>query len=179
MELISPDLLAVAKFLADVGQFGFGLVTVLLTIYAATFRRKEIFRSELDKRQLEELTVIRQQLQELFFEFYFLPSIRSAMELMKWSIDDMKSQSPDDWDKYNRYSTSSLSLFYKFQSPDYFLFPKWLDRAAIEDFHQSMRRFAPFTLISSTSQSDAQRTEYMNEIQNMISYLDKQLRQHS
>ena len=176
--MIPPNLLTVATFLADLGQFGIALATVLLAIYAATFRRKQVFRSKLYKRQLEELTVIRQQLNDMFFSFYYLPSMRSTMELMKWNIDDIKTHSPDEWDNYKQYRTSSLCLFYKFQSPDYFLFPKWLDRDAVKEFHQSMRKFAPFTLVSSTSQSDDERQEYMNGIQHMISYLDKQLRQY-
>ena len=178
MELISPGWMTLANFLADFGQFLFGFVAAGLAVYTATVRWKDVFRSELQRRQFDELVSIRHKLHEVFFDFYYLPSIRSTMELMKWNIDELKSRSPDDWDQYKRYNQNSIDLFYKFQSPDYFLFPKWLDISVIQKFSETMKKVAPFTILSSTSQTEEERHTYMNEILSVISHLDVQLRAH-
>ena len=179
MDIISPEYQEIAQFLAHVGQFLFGLVTVLLMAYAAIFRRKEVFRSELQKRQIEELAVIRRQLHEVWFEFFYLPSIRSLMELNNWSFNDLRVHALDEWEKYDRYAKRSLDLFYKFKDPDYYLFPYWLDRDEIDKFCKSMQKFAPFTLLSSTGQPEAIREEYMKEIRALISQLDEGLRKYA
>ena len=77
-----------------------------------------------------------------------------------------------------RYSSCSRSLFYKFQSPNYFLFPRWLDAKRVATLKSVMSPFAPFTLISSTTQDDATRRQYMDAILAFIDYLDQQLQKH-
>ncbi len=75
------------SFLADVGQFSFGLVTVGLTIYAAVFRRNEIFRTSLQKSQFDEVSALRMKLHEIFFDLYYLPHILGMMKTMGWNVD--------------------------------------------------------------------------------------------
>ena len=179
MDIVPAEYQEIAQFLAHVSQILFGLITVLLMAYAAIFRRKEVFRSELQKRQVEELAVIRRQLHEVWFEFFYLPSIRSLMELNDWSFNDLRVHALDDWERYDRYAKRSLDLFYKFQDRNYYLFPDWLDRDKIDKFYKSMQNFAPFTLLSSTGQPESIRKEYMNEILAMISQLDEGLRKHA
>lgn len=178
MQILSPDWIVGAKFLADLGQFLLGLVTVFLALYAAIFRRREIFRSELQKRQFEELAVIRKQLHEIWFEFSYLPFIRSTMKTMNWNLDQLRDNSSDDWNQVKRYHATSLSLFYKFQSSDYFLVPEWMDKQKGREFYHTMEQYVPFTLFSSTSQTDTNREKYLNEILAMILYFDKILRAH-
>lgn len=177
MEPISPTLMKTAEFLAHIGSFLFGFAATALALYAAIFRRTEIFRSELQRRQFDELALVRQQLQNIFFDFYYLPFILSSMKTMSWNLDDLKIQSREDWDQYKQYKNNSLSLYYKFQSPDYFLFPKWVNREPIERFLEAMEGFAPFTLESSTKQTEEERKNYMDEVRRLISYLDKELRE--
>ena len=72
MIAVPPDLLSWADLLSKFGQFLFGLCTLVLAIWAATAKRKDFFRSELSKKQLEEMGEIRVDLQALFFELHYI-----------------------------------------------------------------------------------------------------------
>ena len=156
-------------------SFSRGLPSFLaLCVFAV--RWKDVFRSDLRKRQLDELTTVRRDLHNVWVELYYLPFTRQMMETSHWNFDDLRVQAPDQWEGYTRYSACSRSLFYKLQSPNYFLFPRWLDAQRVTTFKSTMSTFAPFTLMSSTTPDDATRRQYMGEIQAFIDYLDQQLR---
>ena len=128
------------------------------------------------KRQLEELATVRRELHDVWVQLYYLPNTRRMMELWTWNFDDLREQAHDQWEGYMRYSTCSRSLYYKLQSPNYFLFPPWLDGKQVDALTSAMSAFAPFTLMSSTSRDDATRRAYMDAILAFIDYLDRQLR---
>ena len=48
--MVSPELFNLADFLAKLGQFVFGFCTLALGIWAAVFKRRDLFRTELSKR---------------------------------------------------------------------------------------------------------------------------------
>lgn len=98
------------------------------------------------------------------------------METTKWNLDELRQNAPAYWDQYNRYRQNSLDLFYKFQSPQYYLFPDWLDAKLTQDLAKRMECFAPFSLVTSTDLSQAEQAEYTRAILNVISYLDAELR---
>ena len=133
--------------------FGSSLFTALalfLAILVAVVRWKDVFRSDLRKRQLEELATVRRQLHDVWLQFYYLPFTRGVMETSSWNFDDLREHAPDEWEGYMLYSTCSRSLFRKLQSPNYFLFPRWLDTKEVASLKSAMSDFAPFTLLSST-----------------------------
>ncbi|WP_079229800.1 hypothetical protein [Pseudomonas putida] len=173
---LPPELLSWADFLAKIGQFLFGLCSLLLALWAAIYKSKDFFRSELSKRQLEELGSIRSSLQSVFFDFYYMPSIKHTMVSMGWSFEDLKKHDLKLWEQIERYNKTSTDLFYKFIDSNYYLFPDWLEKERLERFGKSMRTFVPFTLSSAVDKSDEVRGSYFNEILNMKEYLDVSLK---
>jgi hypothetical protein len=177
--LVPPELTSWADLLAKVGQFLLGICTLALAILVATVKRKELFRSELDKKRLEELGRVRTMLQTLFFDFYYIPSITGNMSVMGWNLLDLKEKDVDSWDQYQRYKSTGLELFYKFSDSDYYLFPDWINVEKRKQFAVSMRAFAPFTLMSTNSKTPAQREAFANEIVEMKKHFDEALRAHA
>ena len=161
--------------LAGLGNLALATLALILAICVAVIRWKDVLRSDLRKRQLEELATIRRELHDVWVQLYDLPDTRRMMETMEWNFDDLRGQAPDQWESYSRYSASSRSLFYKFQSPNYYLFPRWMDAKRLEALKSAMSTFAPFTLMSSTRPEDATRRQYMDAILAFIDYLDQQL----
>ena len=153
-------------------------VLAALAVVVAIIRRKDVFRSDLRKRQLEELATVRQELHNIWFEIGYLPAIRQMLEINQWNLADLRDKAPDDWEGYRRYSDCSRKVFYKFQYASYFLFPRWLDAQRVTTLKSAMSTFAPFTLLSSTNPEDAIRRQYMDEILAFIAYLDRQIRKH-
>jgi len=172
----SPELPSWADVLSKFGQFLFGLCTLIIAIWAATTKRKELFRSELTKKQLKEVGEIRGDLQSLFFDLYYIPIISQTMRAMEWSIDHLRENDPDAWDQVMRYKRTSLDLFYKFSSRNYYLFPDWLERKKITAFAKAMEVFAPFTLNSTSSKSEEERREYAEIISDLQNHFDEALR---
>ena len=164
-----------AQLLAGIGNFVLAAIALLLAVCVAVIRWKDVFRSDLRKRQLEELATVRRELHDVWLEFYYLPYTRDMMNTSNWNFDDLRDQAPDQWEGYKRYSACSRSLFFKLQSPNYFLFPRWLDAKRVAALKSTMSPFAPFTLMSSTTQEDATRRQYMDAIVAFIDYLDQQL----
>ena len=160
---------------ADIGGLLVAAFALLLAVGVAVIRWKDLFRSDLRKRQLEELATVRRQLHDIWVEFYYLTSTRDMMDISRWNLDDLRNDAPGQWKGYMRYSACSRSLFYKLQSPNYFLFPRWLDTKQVAALKSAMSPFAPFTLISSTTQEEAVRRQYMDAILAFIDYLDQQL----
>lgn len=160
------------RLLADIG----GFVFAALAVCVAVIRRKDVFRSDLRKRQLEELLAVRQQLHDIWFELCYLPGLRSMLETNNWNLDDLRNNAPNEWEGYRRYSDCSRDLFYKLQYASYVLFPPWLDAKRVAALKSTMLKFAPFTLMSATTPEDVIRDQYLNEIQAFIDYLDQQIK---
>ena len=179
MNPISPELLSWADFLAKLGQFLFGFCTLILAIWAATTKRKDFFRSELSKKQLEELGKIRSDLHSIFFDLYYLPITAQSMRTMSWNLDQLKENDSEAWEQIQRYKKTSLDLFYKFSSENYYLFPNWLDRNKINEFVNAMKKFAPFTLNAAYSKNDKDREIYANLILDLKNHFDDALRTHT
>ena len=166
------------RLLADIGSSAFAALAFLLALGVAVIRWRDVFRSDLRKRQLEELAAVRRHLHDIWFEFGYLPVIRGMLEANEWNLDDLRDNAPDEWKGYRRYSDCSRDLFYKLQYPNYFLFPPWLDAQRVATLKSAMFKFAPFTLLSSTTPEDAIRRQYLDEIQAFIGYLDQQIHEH-
>lgn len=178
MTPIPPELLTLADFLAKLGQFLFGLCTLFLALWAAIFKRKDLFRTELSKKQLEELDNIRASLQTVFFDLYYIPSIDSTMKSMSWNTDQLKEHDPESHEQLKRYQNTSKDLLYKFNDINYYLFPDWFEKKEREKFANTMKQFIPFTRHATVSKSHAEREAYAIEIIKMKDYLDIGLRNH-
>ena len=179
MIAVPPDLLSWADLLSKFGQFLFGLCTLVLAIWAATAKRKDFFRSELSKKQLEEMGKIRVDLQSLFFDLYYISITAQTMKVMEWNIYHLKKNDPESWEQVQRYKRTSLVLFYKLSSANYYLLPGWLDRKEIGIFVENMKPFAPFTILSTSSRSDKERESYVNSILKIKNHFDAALRAHA
>jgi len=175
---IPLELLTLADFLAKLGQFLFGLCTLLLALWAAIFKRKDLFRTELSKKQLEELGNIRASLQTVFFDLYYIPSIDSTMKTMSWNMDQLKEHDPESHEQLKRYQNTSKDLLYKFNDINYYLFPEWFEKEGREKFANTMKQFIPFSTHATISKSRAEREAYAIEIIKMKDYLDVGLRSH-
>ncbi|MXW72440.1 MAG: hypothetical protein F4X58_10275 [Chloroflexi bacterium] len=174
-----PDLtIEHVRLVRDITSSVLALFALIVAVYVAKIRWNDVFRSDLRKRELEELATVRQELHNVWFEIGYLPAIRQMLEINQWNLDDLRAKAPDDWEGYRRYSDSSRKLFYRFQYRSYFLFPPWLDPQRVATLKSTMSTFVPFTLMSSTHPEDAVRRRYMDEIQAFINYLDRQIRKH-
>lgn len=172
MTAVPQELLSWVDFLSKVGQFLFGLCTLALAVWAVTIKRKDLFRSELTKKQLEELGKVRTDLQSIFFDFYYIPSISQMMQTMGWNIDALREKDSESWEQYQRYKRTSLDLFYKFSDKNYYLFPEWIDQNKRKQFVVAMEAFAPFTLNATTSKSQPERDAYSVAISEMKNHFD-------
>ncbi len=179
MTPVPPELLSWADFFAKIGQFLFGLFTLFLALWAATFKRKDLLRSELSKKQLDELGTVRTALQTIFFDFHYIPLIEGTIRSMGWNLENLKEKDLESWEQYHRYKTTSLDLFYKFSDRNYYLFPSWLEKERLKGFAKSMEAFAPFTLVATTSKSQSERETYAIEIAKMKEYIDAKLHAHA
>jgi len=178
MTIVPVEFASWADFLAKVGQFLFGLCSVSLVIFALTVKRKEFFRTELDKKRLDELGRIRSALQSLFFDFNYIHFTSEMMATMNWSLAELQVYDPDAWEQYSRFRNTALDLIYKFSDLDYYLFPDWIERGKRERFAASMLVFAPFTMYSVSSKTQTQRDTFAVEISEMKSHFDNALRTH-
>lgn len=168
-----------ADLLAKGGQSVFGLCTLGLTLWAATFKRKELFRTALVKKQIEELAKVRTDLQSIFFDLHYIPLTAQTMKIMGWNLDDLKKNDPESWEQYKRYKDTSLDLLYKFSDSDYYLFPDWITRRRRLEFAESMRAFVPFTIYATASKSEENRNNYAIAITQMKTYFDVSLQTHA
>ncbi|MFI5364442.1 MAG: hypothetical protein ACHQ4J_02350 [Candidatus Binatia bacterium] len=165
--------------LAKLGQIVFGLVALLLAVYAAIIKRSEIFRTELQRKQFAEVAAIRGRLHQILFDLGYIPMIRDSMKVMSWNLDDLRKEDPDSWHQYQRYKTNSLDIFYKVSYSDYYLWPRWVDKQLITGLYLSMRPFVPFTLVSTSNRPEEDRQVYMNDLLKVIQDLDQALRKHA
>lgn len=178
MAPVSPGLLSWVDFLAKLGQFLFGLFALAISLWAVIFKRKDLFRTELIKKQLNEVGNVRASLQSMFFDLYYIPITEQTMRVMGWNLDDLKEHDPESWEQYCRYKNTSLDIFYKFSDNNYYLFPEWVERERRQRFANAMNVFAPFTLVATASKSSSEREAYASEISKMKEYLDDALQTH-
>lgn len=162
--------------LLDIANSASAPLALAIAVCVAVIRWRDVFRSDLRKRQLEELATVRQQLHDIWFELGYLSGTRRMMEINEWNLDDLRDNAPDEWAGYKRYSSCSRRVFYKLQYPGYFLFPTWLDTTRVATLKSSMFKFVPFTLVSSTNPTDVIRRQYLDDILAFIDYLDEQIR---
>ena len=69
-----------AAILGNMGQLLFGLVAVLISIYALVTKRKDVFKSELAKSQFTEMGIVRMQLSEIFFDVAYVKDFKSQFK---------------------------------------------------------------------------------------------------
>src|SRR5690606_41690430 len=62
------------------------------------------------------------------------------LKAMEWNTDQLRENDPDAWEQVQRYKKTSLDLFYKFSSKNYYLLPEWLDRKKTSDFGDAIDR---------------------------------------
>lgn len=175
MAIVPPELLSWADFLSKVGQFLFGFCTLALAIWATTVKRKDLFRSEITKRQLEELGKVRTDLQSIFIDFQHVPSIAQTMQTMAWNIENLREKDTESWELHQRYKKTSLDLFYKFSDSNYYLFQKLIDRQKINQFAAAMGSFAPFTIHATMSKHQSDRDAYAIAISHIKNHFDEVL----
>ena len=72
--------------LASIGNIVLAMIAILVAICVVTIRWKDIFRSDLRKRQLEELVSIRRELHDVWAELHYLPATRDMMENSSWNF---------------------------------------------------------------------------------------------
>ena len=174
-----PGMYSHIHAMAEIAQIAIVILATSLTIYAFARRRKELFRSDLQKRQIEELAVLQKQLHNISFDFYYLPYISDLMTRNGWNFDDLKLHAFDDWQQIQRYKKNSLDIFYKFQRKNYYLMPKDIEKERIRDFVGSMKHFAPFTLNAVITRPEELREQYADSIKDLISYFDKELTKYA
>ena len=91
----------------------------------------------------------------------------------------LKREDPDSWQQYQRYKANSLEVFYKVGNPNYYLWPRWIDKRCLKTFSSKMETFAPFTLMSTASRPEGELRDYINEVVRFLDYLDEQLGKHA
>lgn len=165
----------ISELLGGIGQFVFGLVAVVLSVIALVMKRADIFSSELAKKQLSEMGSIRTKLSEVFFDIYYVSQFKSQLEIMDWSLEDFRRECPEQWAQFARYQENSLDLFYKFMTPDYYLFPKWVSSEKVIAHHERMKEFAPFTIYAVGSKSVEEIQRYQKKTVEFVNYIDVEL----
>ncbi len=171
--------LNISSILGDSGQFLFGLVAILLSVYALTKKRRDIFQSELAKSQFVEVGLMRTKLSQIFYDVYYVAQTKGQLEAMEWSLKDYRISCPEEWEQYTRYKENSLDLFYKLMTPNYYLFPDWVSREKIASHLELMQSFAPFTIIATGKNNFEKVQEYQNSTIALIDHLDIELRKHA
>lgn len=169
----------IAKILGSTGQFLFGLVAVGISLYALLTKRKDVFKSELAKSQFSEMGIIRMQLSEIFFDIAYVQDFKSQLENMQWSLEDFKSQCPEQWEQFQRYKNNSISLFYKLMTPDYYLIPEWIDVDLFKNHFEVMKSFAPFTVVATGNKKISEVESYQMQIQQLIKHIDIELKKNA
>jgi hypothetical protein len=149
--------------LTKTGRFASELRDRLLAPLVVFTKQRDLFRSELAKRQIAELVQIRSDLEAIFADVSYVASIKDTLLTTGRSQEQWRLSNPEAYEQYQRYKKTSLDLFYKFTDPGYYLFPPWLDRGKIEEFGKVMLHWAPFT-IEATSKSHEEKKTYMYAI---------------
>jgi hypothetical protein len=173
------DIKEFIEILGNAGQFFFGLVALIISVYAIFTKGKDVFKSELAKSQFTEMGNIRNQLSELFFDIYYVKDIKLDLERMSWRLEEFKLLCPEEWSQFQRYKNNSYSLFYKFMTPDYYLLPKWIDRALVKEYFETMQTFAPFTVLATGSKNIQEVEIYQTKMQELIKHIDISLKRNS
>jgi ssDNA-specific exonuclease RecJ len=166
------DAFKIASFLADIGQFAFGLVAVVLSIWAFKSKRKDILQTEAAKNQLQEVGRIRDKLMEILYGVHYVSQFKRDIEITGSNITKFKDECPEQWEQFNRYKENSIEIFYKLATPDYYLFPNWLSREEIKTQYEQMIKFAPFTTHATGSKNQADIKSYQENILKFVNHID-------
>jgi len=168
-----------ADILAKFGQFATGLCMLGLSIFAICMKRRDLFRSELTKRRIDELALVRSSLQSIFYDIHFVAASSGMLLTMKWNIDEWKTHDLDGWEQYQRYKKTSTELFYKLTDRNYYLFPDWIDKTKISAFAVKMKEWAPFTIMATCQHSTKERENYMLAIDDLKDEFDRALKKNA
>ena len=166
---------SILSILGDIGQLAFELVAILLSIYALTTKRSDVFKTELAKKQFEEIGLIRRTLNTIYYDLYYVQQFKGMIDVSGGGLPQFEKDCPNEWEQYQRYKSNSISIFYKLMLTTYYLLPTWISKEKIQDFHNEMRKFAPFTISSTGNRTSEELENYSNRIVEMIKYLDEEL----
>lgn len=173
------EITKLSEILGNAGQFILGIFALSLSILALIFKRKDVFKTELAKAQLEELGRIRKILSEIFFDVGYVAGFKRQNEVMEWSLEDFKKNLPQKWEQLEKYKRNSLDLFYIFMTPDYYLFPSWVDKSEIKEHYKLMQTMAPFTVFATGEKSRQDIEKYQTATHELINKIDKLLVKNS
>ncbi|MFM4709225.1 hypothetical protein [Aeromonas caviae] len=171
--------LNISSILGDAGQFLIGLFAITLSIYTFVKKRRDIFQSELAKSQFIEVGLVRAKLSQLFYDVYYVSQTKFQLEAIGWGLEEYRVNCPEEWEQYSRYKDTSLELFYKLSTPNYYLFPDWVSREMMSSHIILMKDFAPFTINATGKNSQDNIQVYQNSILALIDHLDVELRKHA
>lgn len=172
------EVLKIADILGKLGQFLFGLFALLLSVYALVSKRKDVFKSELSKAQFQEMGRIRDLLNQIFYDVFYVKDFKSYLETAECSLVNMKQEMPEQWEQFKNYKNNSNELFYKLSLPENYLIPKWIEPEQLSKHCEQMRQFAPFTVAATGNKKDIVR-DYQNSMLELINYIDIQLKKNA
>jgi hypothetical protein len=150
------------------------LFVALLAIGTLFFisKNKEVFGSELTKAQFEETHRIRTLLSEIFFDIHYVRDLKVGTNCFYQTLEELRTKSPEDWAQYERYKKNSLSLYYKFMLPSYYLLPSWIDKSEITKLYSEMKSFAPFTIYNISQKTSEEIQAYQSSIITLMELID-------
>ena len=172
------DAIKIADILGKIGQFLFGLFASLLSFYALASKRKDVFKSELSKAQFQEMGRIRNLLNQIFFDVFYVKDFKYNLESSQCSLANMNREMPEQWEQFQNYKKNSNELFYKLLLPENYLIPKWIEPDKLTKHCNQMKQFAPFTVLATGDKKDLV-PEYQNSMLELIKYIDEQLRNNA
>lgn len=95
------------------------------------------------------------------------------------SLLNLGKEYPEEYQRYCKYKSDSMSLLYRLSSEKYYLFPKWFDYSKVRDLYEEMTKYAPYTILSLRGKSLDEIKKYQDLIMSKIAYLDEILKQQS
>ena len=154
----------------------FGFAAMFLGFYTLVYRRNEVFRNSLHNKQVDELDHIRRTLHDVWVTVHQAKIMASLFKTTGMGLDDIREHMHEQWSHCKQYTLKSKELLYKISTPDYYLFPDWLDPKAFTDFYEDVNRFAPFTVSSLNDKADEEIKTYQDLLLRKIGHLDEKLR---
>lgn len=172
------EILKIADILGKIGQFLFGLFALFISVYALISKRKDVFKSELSKAQFQEMGRIRNLLNQIFYDVFYVKDFKSYLETSECSLAEMKQEMPEQWEQFQNYKKNSNELFYKLSLPENYLIPKWIEPENLTMHCNQMKQFAPFTVLATGNKKDLV-LDYQNSMLELIKYIDVQLKKNA
>jgi len=157
----------------------FGLLAVIISVYALFTKRKDVFKSELAKSQFTEMGKIRTKLSEIYFDIYYVKDYKAQLETKAWSLEDFEKSCPEQWEQFQRYKHNSMNLFYKIMTPEYYLLPGWINTDLLCEHFELMKSFAPFTISATGNRAAKEIESYQTKIQELIKHVDIGLKKNA